>query len=312
MTINVLITGSNGFLGSALSNYLSKRNEFKVFTLSRHKSYVSNNHFCIDQLSCNTNWDTFLSEINVVIHCASVTSNNSNSEKTMFSVNVESSLSLAKACVSSGVSRFIFISSIGVCGYSSSTPLSETSKCFPYNKYTRSKYLFEILLNNICSNSAMDFVIIRLPMVYGPDAKGNFKKLLSLVKTKLPLPFSSINNIRDYVALDNVLDFISLCSRYDLSIYASNHTFHLTDSNPISLHHFLIKIYAAFSIKKNLFSFPYIYYIFILFGKRSLADRLFNELLIDSSKARTLLGWTPVITIDEQLKKIAQLNDSSL
>ena len=40
-------------------------------------------------------------------------------------------------------------------------------------------------------------------------------------------------------------------------------------------------------------------------GKGDVADRLFSSLQVDSSKARDLLGWQPVITMDEQLKKTA-------
>jgi len=40
-----------------------------------------------------------------------------------------------------------------------------------------------------------------------------------------------------------------------------------------------------------------------LVGKKGVANRLFGSLQVDSSKARDLLGWKPVITMDEQLKK---------
>jgi nucleoside-diphosphate-sugar epimerase len=43
-----------------------------------------------------------------------------------------------------------------------------------------------------------------------------------------------------------------------------------------------------------------------LLGKGDVANRLFGSLQVDSSKARDLLGWQPVITMDEQLKKIAE------
>jgi nucleoside-diphosphate-sugar epimerase len=40
-----------------------------------------------------------------------------------------------------------------------------------------------------------------------------------------------------------------------------------------------------------------------LIGKGDVANRLFGSLQVDSSKARDLLGWRPVITMDEQLNK---------
>ena len=40
-----------------------------------------------------------------------------------------------------------------------------------------------------------------------------------------------------------------------------------------------------------------------LIGKEEVANRLFGSLQVDSSKARDLLGWQPVITMDEQLNQ---------
>ena len=45
-----------------------------------------------------------------------------------------------------------------------------------------------------------------------------------------------------------------------------------------------------------------------------MANRLFGSLQVDSSKARDSLGWTPVVTIDEQLNKTvdAYLQDEKI
>jgi len=40
-----------------------------------------------------------------------------------------------------------------------------------------------------------------------------------------------------------------------------------------------------------------------LLGKRDVADRLFGSLQVDSSKARDMLGWEPVVSMDEALKR---------
>ena len=45
-----------------------------------------------------------------------------------------------------------------------------------------------------------------------------------------------------------------------------------------------------------------------MIGKEELSDRLFGNLQIDSSRARDLLGWTPVTSMDEQLKKMAEFD----
>ena len=41
-------------------------------------------------------------------------------------------------------------------------------------------------------------------------------------------------------------------------------------------------------------------------GKGDMANRLFGSLQVDSSKAQDIIGWEPVITMDEQLAKMTK------
>ena len=45
----------------------------------------------------------------------------------------------------------------------------------------------------------MHYVIVRPPLVYGPDAKGNFARLVSLVARGLPLPLGAVKNSYNFV-----------------------------------------------------------------------------------------------------------------
>ena len=49
-------------------------------------------------------------------------------------------------------------------------------------------------------------------------------------------------------------------------------------------------------------------------GKEDLADRIFGNLQVDSSKAEELLGWKSVVTMDQELKKTvdAYLNEKNI
>ena len=77
----------------------------------------------------------------------------------------------------------------------------------------------------------MDYVIIRPPMVYGPNAPGNFKRLVNLIKYGFPLPISNIKNKRSFVGIDNLIDFIDVCIS---AKNASNEIFLVSDNQDVS------------------------------------------------------------------------------
>ena len=127
----------------------------------------------------------------------------------------------------------------------------------------------------------------------------------------IPLSVGAIHNQRSLVALDNLVNFISLCADREKSPKAANQVFLISDGEDVSTTQLLRKVGQALNhhtplgIKAWLVPMPVSIMTFIakLLGKGALANRLFGSLQIDSSKVRDLLGWKPVITMDEQLKK---------
>lgn len=128
-------------------------------------------------------------------------------------VNVDSTLNLARQAAAAGVKRFIFISSIKVNG--EQTPLNQPFTAddtpSPEDAYGISKYEAEKGLKELASESGMEMVIIRPPLVYGPSVKGNFASMINLVVKGLPLPLGAIRNQRSLVAIDNLVDLIMVC-----------------------------------------------------------------------------------------------------
>ena len=158
----------------------------------------------------------------------------------------------------------------------------------------------------------MEVVIIRPPLVYGPGVKGNFASMIKWMSKPLPLPFGAIHNQRSLVALDNLVSFISLCVDRERSLKASNQIFLISDGQDLSTTQLLKKVGEALNfqfpsgIKAWLVPVPVCIMTFFanILGKTDLANRLFGSLQVDSSKTYDLLGWTPVVTMDEQLAKI--------
>jgi len=121
----------------------------------------------------------------------------------------------------------------------------------------------------------------------------------------LPLPLGSVHNQRSLVALDNLVSFIILCTEHPK---AANEVFLISDGEDVSTTELLKKVAKAMGRKAWLIPVPVGLMTFAaqLLGKSDMANRLFGSLQVDSSKARELLDWKPVITMDEQLKKMVE------
>ena len=74
-----------------------------------------------------------------------------------------------------------------------------------------SKWEAEQALQKLASETGVEVVIIRPPLVYGPGVKGNFANMSKLVAKGVPLPLGAINNQRSLVAVDNLVDLITVC-----------------------------------------------------------------------------------------------------
>jgi nucleoside-diphosphate-sugar epimerase len=122
----------------------------------------------------------------------------------------------------------------------------------------------------------------------------------------VPLPFGAIDNQGSLVALENLVSFIIHCIDHP---QAANEVFLISDGEDVSTTTLLRKVAFAFGKKPNLIPVPVGLMTFVakLVGKGDIANRLFGSLQVDSSKARDLLGWQPVVTMDEQLAKMVEV-----
>jgi len=316
--MKVFITGATGFIGKALVAELVAEGHTIEVAVRRYSAEVpvEVEQKLVEDLSLldeqNTITDT-LKNVDVVIHTAArvhIMQDNAADPLTEFrKINVNATLALAKQAASAGVKRFIFISSIKVNGESTDNrqAFRETDKPAPEDAYGQSKLEAEQALFELGQATSMDMVIIRPPLIYGPGVKANFASMINIIKKGIPLPFGAISNNRSMLAIDNLVDFVSLCTTHP---EAANQVFLLADGEDVSSSMLLRKLAFAYRKPCRLLPVPTSWMQFVakLLGKQTLTDRLFGDLQIDSSKARTLLGWKPVKTMDQQLKKMAELD----
>jgi len=311
--MNVVITGATGFVGGAIAGQLSQQENTHVSVAVRKKTTKFPQHLqqiVIGDLLVTTDYSKAVSNIDVVIHTAArvhVMNETVTDSLTEYrKVNVEGTLELARQAAKAGVKRFIFISSIKVNGEMTliEQPFKPDDKFIPTDSYGLSKFEAEQGLLTLAKETGMEVVIIRPPLVYGPGVRANFSSMMKWLNRQIPLPLGSIHNKRSLVALGNLVNFIIHCIEHPK---AANEVFLVSDNEDVSTTELLQKVAAAFGKRSILLPIPVgaMRFLAKLVGKEDVAERLFSSLQVDSSKARDLLDWKPVITMDEQLKKTA-------
>lgn len=309
--MKILLTGATGFVGSYLLSVLGANTT--VLGRARPEKH-SGPSFIADLEVGDIDPDVFQG-IEVVIHCAArvhIMKGSSQDPLTEFQiVNTSGTLDLAKQAAAAGVKRFVFLSSIKVNGETTMARrfFSENENIDPCDAYAISKADAERQLLILAENTEMEVVIIRPPLVYGPNPTGNFLSLIKLIKKSYPLPLASITeNKRSLIALESLVDFILLCADYNKAPQAANEIFVISDGEDVSTSELFHRVAKAYGIKSRLFPFPVrlLRLGAIFLGKQDIVDRLSGSLQVNSSKARELLCWKPVVTMSEQLKKMAE------
>ena len=225
-------------------------------------------------------------------------------------LNRDATLALAGLAADAGGTRFVFLSSVKVNGeetFPQGRPavFKPDDAFMPTDPYGLSKYEAEQGLLALAKATPMEVVIIRPPLVYGPGVKANFASMINWLRRGVPLPLGAINNKRSFVALDSLVSFIALCADCSQAPKAANQVFLISDGEDVSTTQLLRRVADALGKKPRLLPVPVglMRLAARLIGKGDVANRLFGSLQVDSSKARDLLGWRPVISMAEQLHK---------
>ena len=307
MSRKLVVTGANGFVGSALARSLQRKGE-QVLGLCRRSASLG---FPVAEVPSFREMPALtqvLSDAEVVIHCAARVHIMSDSASDLLEsyrqVNTAGTLNLAEQAARSGVRRFIYISSIKVNGEATLAghPFRPDDSLVPTDPYAISKAEAETGLLALAERSEMEVVIIRPPLVYGPGVKGNFASLLKLVETGLPLPLGAIHNKRSLVALDNLVDLIITCVDHPA---AANQTFLAADGEDLSTSDLLRRLAIAMGRPSRLIPVPAGLLLLgaTALGKKAMARRLLGSLQVDISKTEETLGWMPPLSVDEGLRR---------
>ncbi len=206
MMKRVLITGANSYIGTSFERYIKENypDDFQIDTL--------------DML--NPKWKDYdFSKYDSVFHVAGIAhadvGNVSDERKQLYyKVNCDLAYETAQKAKKAKVKQFIYMSSIIVYGesapYGKTKIITKETKPKPANFYGDSKLQAEIKLS-VLQDDNFNLAIIRPPMIYGPNSKGNYP-VLSKLAHKLPC-FPNIKNERSMLYIENLCEFIHLLIR---------------------------------------------------------------------------------------------------
>ncbi|MEO6850813.1 MAG: NAD-dependent epimerase/dehydratase family protein [Mucilaginibacter sp.] len=228
--INVLITGSSGFVGQNLLRFLSNK-QFKVHTLTRSQSVYD------DKSVKEITWENLnlekLNSIDVIIHLAGKAhdTKNTSSANEYFEINTELTKRIFDLFLNSNTSTFIYMSSVKAATDVANEILTEDIKPSPKTPYGQSKLKAEEYISSFAMPAGKRAIILRPCMIHGPGNKGNLNLLYRFVQKNIPYPLAAYENQRSFLSIDN-LNFIIEQLMLDQSILGG--IYNLADDLPLS------------------------------------------------------------------------------
>lgn len=309
----ILVTGATGFVGSALVAKLARDGTETRACVRKIDAVVPAGVQVtrVAGLTADADWSDALVHVDALVHAAArvhVMDDSATDPLTEFRrVNVEGTLRLARQAATAGVRRFVFVSSIKVNGEATALgmPFSADDTPAPLDPYGVSKMEAEQGLHELALQTGMELVIIRPPLVYGPGVKANFLAMMRWLARGVPLPLGAIRNRRSLVCLDNLVDLISVCIDHP---WAAGQTFLVSDGEDLSTTQLLRRMGQALAKPASLLPVPPVLLKLgaAMLGKPAIAQRLCGSLQVDITKTRRLLGWTPPVSVDDGLRKVAE------
>ncbi|MHA3842301.1 NAD-dependent epimerase/dehydratase family protein [Sphingomonas aestuarii] len=306
--MRVAVTGGNGFVGRELIK-ISKAFDIEIIPLVRYHNGLANEIIVGNLQEADVlNLAERLSNVQSVVHLAArthVMRNGGGATAEYSATNVSGTDIIAQAAILAGIHKFVFASSIKVNGEQTFNGhiFSGRDTPAPEDDYGRTKLQAENLLFRLTTQTDMDLVILRPPLVYGAHVGGNFGRLVAAVRRGVPLPFGKLDNRRSLISVRNFAEAI-LCALRRCKVEDTILT--LADGEDVSTRSLVQAIGQAIGQPARLVPVPVsaIQGVGGLLGKRDEVRRLTGDLRVETEQAVRQLSWKPSEQLHRALERM--------
>lgn len=289
----ILVTGAAGFIGRPLCRGLAERGHAVLGYTRAPTAPIAGVELCaFGEIGPQTRWAGHLDGVETVVHLANRAHRPTRDKAA--TDEAEAAAALACAAAEAGVRRLVHVSSVRAMGNATSpgAPFRSTDPPLPRDPYGRGKLAVERALQAAARQIGLPLVILRPPLVYGPGVKANFRTLLRLAASGLPLPLAGIENRRSLIFIDNLVD---LAARACVHPGAAGRVLLARDQADLSTPELVRILAAALDRPARLFALPHLAFAALrnlpILGPA--VARLTLSLQIDDAATRAVLGWAP-------------------
>ena len=311
----VIVTGADGFVGTALCAHLRGQGHPRIGAVRSMRRNLPGDLQPVGDLALadEARLDDLVGGADAVVHLAGRAHRMKakiGDSRLHQVANAELTARVARAALRGGVKRFVLASTIKVNGEFSVHAFRPEDIPHPEDAYARSKLAAERELLDLCSSGSMTPMILRLPLIYGRGARGNFPKLVEAVRARRRLPLAWVQNRRSLLYLGNLVEAIEatlVCPVAPAGVHF------VTDSEAVSTPDLIRAIAAAWKVKPRLYGVPVpiLRMAAGLVGKGAVIARLVDSLEGDSASFRAATGWSPRWPLDAALLRTASVHRSA-
>lgn len=288
--MDILITGSTGFVGRNLIDYLSIINRINIKSLDLRK---------ID-------WE--IADANAIVHLAGKAHDlkKASNPDEYYQINFELTKKLYDAFLVSETKKFIFISSVKGAADSVNDVLTESAIPNPQTHYGKSKLMAEEYIQNQPLPAGKSYYILRPCMIHGPGNKGNLNLLYKFVEKGIPYPLAAFENKRSFLSVKNLCFVI----RNMLEKEIPSGVYNVADDEALSTNEVVSILAKSIDKKPKLWAVPskWIQFVAKIGDKIKLPlnterlNKLTENYVVSNAKVKNALGEDLPLSAQDGLK----------